>query len=462
MLSRRNFIKAGAAGLIGGCFFKPALAVSSPPPFKLTASNGEVMFGVEQENATQVMYYNQSVPGPVIRIPQGRESIIEFHNALNEASSVHWHGLRIDNAMDGVPDLTQEPVLPGARFEYRLTPPDAGTYWYHTHMRSWAQLALGLAGVLIVEEENPPLVDQDLVFAIDDWRLDRGMQMDTRSLGSLHDWSHGGRMGNFITVNGQTDETFNVSSGERIRLRLLNIANARIMNLMFNEPEISIVAVDGQPVRPFSPDSGRIELAPGQRADLIIDMTADPGHSSPIELVIGEYAYEIARFDYQPAVKREQLLETAIALPANPANRTVLPDNFEHIPLLMEGGAMGRMRSAIYDGREMDIRELVQHKKIWAFNGIVGMPEEPLFKVARGTAVSLDVTNDNSWPHAMHVHGHHFVHDRNPGQWRDTALFTRGERGSMQFIADNPGKWLIHCHMVEHMAGGMVTWFEVT
>jgi FtsP/CotA-like multicopper oxidase with cupredoxin domain len=128
----------------------------------------------------------------------------------------------------------------------------------------------------------------------------------------------------------------------------------------------------------------------------------------------------------------------------------------------MEGGAMGGMRSAIYEGRELDVRELLKQGKIWAINGIAGLPREPLFRVKRGTAVSLDVSNDNSWPHAMHLHGHHFIYHKTPGIWRDTALYARGERGSMRFIADNPGKWLIHCHMVEHMAGGMVTWFEVT
>ena len=196
--------------------------------------------------------------------------------------------------------------------------------------------------------------------------------------------------------------------------------------------------------------------------DLIIDMTADPGHRSLIELVIGEYAYEVASFEFAEIARREQLPDTPIALSPNPLSKTVLPDVLEHIPLLMEGGAMGGMRSATYEGREMEIRELVKHNKIWAINGIVGMPEKPLFRVKRGTAISLDVNNDNSWPHAMHIHGHHFIYDKTPGFWRDTALFSRGEQGSMAFIADNPGKWLIHCHMVEHMAGGMVTWFEVT
>ncbi len=408
------------------------------------------------------MFYNRSIPGPVIRMRQGEESIVRFHNALDEPSSVHWHGLRIDNAMDGVPGVTQAPVQPGEQFEYRLTPPDAGTYWYHTHQRSWAQLALGLAGILIVEEEHPPLVDQDLIFAIDDWRLDREMQFDTQSLGSLHDWSHGGRFGNYITVNGELGKNFTVSSGERIRLRMVNIANSRTMKLLINQPEVSVIAVDGQPVKPFAPDSGTITLAPGQRSDLIIDMTSGPKQASPIELLVRDSAYQIASFEFDEKVKREQLLASPIALRDNPANRIALPDEFQNFPLHMEGGAMGGMRAATYQGKRMDVRELIQYKKIWSINGFVDMPPEPLFTVKRGTAISLDINNDNAWPHAMHIHGHHFIYDRSPEIWRDTVLLNRQEKGSMKFLADNPGKWLIHCHMVEHMAAGMVTWFEVS
>ena len=123
---------------------------------------------------------------------------------------------------------------------------------------------------------------------------------------------------------------------------------------------------------------------------------------------------------------------------------------------------MGGMREAEYEGRTMSLRDLARLGKVWAMNGIVGRPAEPLFSVPRGTAVSLEVENDNAWPHAMHLHGHHFLANIEPGLWRDTLLFEPGQKGSMQFVADNPGKWLIHCHMVEHMAAGMETWFEVT
>jgi len=462
VLTRRGFIKAGVAGFGAGAGLRLAVANAQQSEIRLVASPGETSFSADQKTATRVMHYNQSIPGPVVRLPRAQESVIRFENSLDEPSSVHWHGLRIANAMDGVPGMTQEPVGPGEGFEYRLTPPDAGTYWYHTHQRSWAQLALGLAGVLIVEEDNPPPVDQDLVFAIDDWRLDDDMQIDRKSLGAMHDWAHGGRMGNVITVNGETEKAIHVSRGERIRLRLLNIANARVMNLLFNEPAISVIAIDGQPVEPFTPAGGKIQLAPGQRTDLMIDMSSDPGQRSLIEVVIGEYAYEVASFVYGQKVRREQPLATALRLEPNPLQNNRLPNEFLHVPMVMEGGAMGGMRSATYQGQEMSVRELVKNRKIWAINGIAGLPEKPLFSVSRGTAVSLDVANDNSWPHAMHLHGHHFIYHKAPGIWRDTALFARGEQGTMRFIADNPGKWLIHCHMVEHMAGGMVTWFEVS
>ncbi|HKJ52011.1 MAG TPA: multicopper oxidase family protein [Gammaproteobacteria bacterium] len=461
MLSRRNFIKAGALAACAGLQLEPSRAFAGREPFRLTASAGEVRIESDQQTATRVMYYNQSIPGPVIRIPQGRESLIRFQNRLDEPSTVHWHGLRIDNSMDGVPDVTQAPVMPGGEFEYRLTPPDAGTYWYHSHLRSWYQLAMGLAGVLVVEETDPPKVDRDLVLAIDDWRLDQAMQMDTGSFGSMHDWAHSGRLGNYLTVNGKPETTFEVSSGERVRLRLVNTANARIMNLLLEARQMSIVALDGQPVKPHAPDSGRIRLAPGQRCDLIIDMVESPGHRSPIEVVVGEYAYDVARFSYGPEVRRDQLPDTPIELPDNPANKVRLPADFRHVPMLMQGGAMGGMSSAIYQGREMGLRELIGQNKAWAINGVVDMSDQPLFRVERGTAVSLDIVNDNAWPHAMHIHGHHFVDDRRPGIWRDTTLFERGEKGAMQFVADNPGKWLIHCHMAEHMAAGMVSWFEV-
>ena len=463
MINRRQFLAYSTLGLASVGFLRATpVWATQQQEIRLIASRGQHRFIADQAHATSVMYYNESIPGPTLRIPQGQAARISFNNQLQQASSIHWHGLRIDNTMDGVPGMTQKLVEPGETFNYQFTSPDAGTYWYHTHQRAWEQLAFGLAGVLIVEERNPPLVDQDLVFAVDDWRLNDNLQIDEDSLGALHDWAHGGRMGNFVSVNGLANKSYPVAQGERLRLRVVNIANSRTMTLGFNLPEISVIAIDGQPVTPFKLEQGQLTLAPGQRADLIIDVTLDPEQVSPIQLLVRDKAIAIANFKVAKKIKRDKLLDTPVALAENPANRIQLPNKLTRIPLRIEGGAMGNMQSATYQGKPMNINELIQHKQIWAFNGIAGLAEEPLFRVARGNAINLDIENDNSWPHAIHLHGHHFIDSREPHYRRDTALFTRGQQGQLKFVADNPGKWLIHCHMIEHQAGGMLTWFEVT
>ena len=464
-MNRRYFIKVSAAAALGGAVgVLPGVAPAGEFRQRLVAGAATHRFEAAQAEATSVLAFNGSIPGPVLRLAQGVESEIQFVNRLGQDSSIHWHGLRIDNAMDGVPGMTQQPVPPGGEFVYRFTPPDAGTYWYHSHQRSWEQMALGLAGILIVEEREAPAFHQDLVFAIDDWRVDDSLQIDRRSLGSLHDWAHGGRLGNFATVNGVSVPGLPVVSGQRIRLRLVNIANARIMTLAFPPLPAWIVALDGQPVAPRELVDGQITLAPGQRADLVIDMAGAPGSEAPVELLLRDERLRVAVFRYGDERLAALTDEPPAPLPPNPVNRIELPADaaFRRVPLRLEGGAMGGMRGAVYQGRELGFRELARAGQVWAINGVAGLAEEPLFRVARGSAVSLEVDNDNAWPHGVHVHGHHFVDSRDPGAWRDVALFGRGERGSLRFIADNPGKWLIHCHMNEHMAGGMLTWFEVS
>lgn len=465
LLNRRHFIKLSAACALGS--IANARSASETPnssPRRLTASEAEHRFEAGQSVPARVMAFNGAIPGPVLRLPQGVESEILFVNDLDQPSTVHWHGLRIANAMDGVPGLTQEPVLPQQQFAYRFTPPDAGTFWYHSHHRAWEQLALGLAGVLIVDERETPSFDQDLVFAVDDWRVNNELDIDRRGLGALHDWAHGGRLGNYATVNGRSVPHFKVVSGQRIRLRVLNIANSRIMKLRFPRAPAWLIALDGQPVMPRELDTAMVTLAPGQRADLAVDLPDSPGNESSIELLTQAQVLEVARFRYQPGESRKLRTVPPEPLPVNPANDVALTDttDFERVPLRLEGGAMGGMRSAVYQGRELGFRELAQMKQVWAINGVAGLGDEPLFRVPRGTAISLEVDNISAWPHGMHVHGHHFVDSREPWCWRDTALFSREESASLRFVADNPGKWLIHCHMIEHHAGGMLTWFEVS
>src|SRR3546814_4138251 len=147
--------------------------------------------------------------------------------------------MRVPNAMDGVPHLTQKPVAPGETFHYEFECPDAGTFWYHPHQRSLEQVGRGLYGPLIVEEPEPVAVDRDVTWVLDDWRLltDASISGD---FGSMMDTGMAGRIGNTVTITGRLPDTFPVRAGERLRLRLINAANARIFGLEFEGPQPQI------------------------------------------------------------------------------------------------------------------------------------------------------------------------------------------------------------------------------
>lgn len=464
--NRREFITGAAA--FGGALLIPAMsrtARAGEKPVILEAKPGTARLLDDRPVETDIWGYSGQVPGPVLRVKRGEEVWFRLVNRLPQPTTIHWHGIRIDNAMDGVAHLTQHAVEPGESFDYRFTVPDAGTYWYHPHHLSWEQVAHGLYGALIVEEDEPPDVDQDLFLIADDWRLREDGQIDTDSFGNLHDIAHAGRLGNVLTLNGQPMGQIPVKSGERIRLRLLNSCNARILSLRFEDTEARLIALDGQPVEPVELADGKVEIAPAQRADLLMTMTGDPGSRSAIteisndRLVAGHFVYhESARVERERAPIR--LPDNAIAAPD--MNDTL------SIDLVMGGGAMGQLQEAAYKGGILSLRDLAQrHGMVWALNGVAGMPEKPLFSVPRGRSVSVRIVNESRWPHAMHFHGHHFremspAGGGKPGPWRDTILLERIETRTVSFVADNPGKWMIHCHMLEHQAGGMGTWFEVT
>jgi FtsP/CotA-like multicopper oxidase with cupredoxin domain len=467
--NRRRFV--AGAGAFAGALLLPVstrpLAASASEPVLLEAKPGRARL-LEEAGAeeTAVWGYRGGVPGPVLRARRGDELHFRLRNNLPQPTTIHWHGIRIDNSMDGVANLTQPAVAPGESFDYRFTVPDAGTFWYHPHNLSWEQVARGLYGALIVEEDDAPAVDQDILLIADDWRLREDGQIDTDSFGSLHDRSHAGRLGNVLTLNGRPFANIPVKSGERVRLRLINTSNARTLRLRFEETEPRVIALDGQPVAPYPLTDGRIEIASAQRADLLIDMEAGPGAKTAITEVSGDQPLVAGHFVYHESERVERRGES-LRLPENGIPAPVLDDDAFRFDLVMRGGAMGRLENAVYKGEEMSLRELArEHGMVWTFNGVAGMPEKPLFSVPRGRSVEVRMVNETRWPHAMHFHGHHFRESAEketgePGPWRDTLLVRRNETRTISFVADNPGKWMIHCHMLEHQAGGMGTWFEV-
>lgn len=434
-------------------------------PILLEARPGRTQLLQAGKPETPIWGYGGGVPGPVIRVKRGGEVWVRLRNHLTQATTVHWHGIRIANAMDGVAGLTQDPVSPGASFDYRFRVPDAGTYWYHPHNRSWEQVARGLYGALIVEEDVPPDVDRDLLLIADDWRLNAAGEIDEKTLGSLFERAHAGRLGNELTLNGRPLAELPVRSGERIRLRLFNSCNARVLQLRFEDLAPRVIAYDGQPTTPAPLSDGKIEIAPGQRADLLIDMAGAPGSKAAItevsndRLVAGRFVYG-----------SEARLERDYGPLRLPANDLPTPDlaNVAPVDLVMTGGAMGTLERATYKGKDFALRELArQHGQVWAMNGVAGMAKTPLFSARRGQTVRIRMVNETRWPHAMHLHGHH-VREVRPSEasattpWRDTVLLKANQTRTVAFVADNPGKWMLHCHMLEHQAGGMATWFEVT
>ena len=384
-----------------------------------------------------------------------------FVNGLPQPSTVHWHGVRLDNAMDGVPGLTQPRVEPGSEYLYDFEAPDAGTFWYHSHHRSWEQVARGLYGALVVEGPDEPPVDRDEVLLLDDWRLASDARIQ-ENLGALHDRAHEGRIGNWITVNGDGAWSRRTARYERLRLRLVNAANARIFSIAAKGLEGWLMALDGQPLPKPEPLES-LALAPGQRADLVVDVVAEDAGEAFLASREREGSFALAAFPVRGSARGVRLAAPP-PLPPNPLSPLGNPDRARRLVLRMEGGAMGGLRDAVLEDRRLGVRELAERGKVWALNGRADMPERPLHSARLGETVVLEMINDTAWPHAMHLHGHHFrtvASDGGVGPLRDTLLLNREEKSAIAFVADNPGKWLLHCHMLEHSDAGMMTWMQV-
>ncbi|WP_282062214.1 multicopper oxidase family protein [Roseobacter litoralis] len=457
--TRRQFhqsvLSAAAAAAL------PRVAGAETAPL-LRARTGSARLAPAEYPETRIWGYDGTVPGPILRAQQGQRISRVFQNDLPQASSVHWHGIRIDNAMDGVPGMTQAAVEPGATFLYDFVLPDAGTYWYHPHNRTYEQMARGLYGALIVDEATgAPEVDLDEVLLLDDWRLSDDAQI-AEGFGNMRDWSHAGRIGNWITVNGDGGWSRAVPRLARMRLRLVNTANARIFTLAARGLEGWVVALDGMPLEAPQP-LAELTLAPAQRADIIVDVVAGEGEEAFLVSFERDGGYAIAAFRVTHAA-RETRMTAPDALPPNPVPALGPLESARRADLLMEGGAMGGMAGAMMGGQMMEMREMVAAGKVWAFNGMADMGDTPLIEANRGETVRIAMTNDTRWQHGMHLHGHHFRQigrDGALGPLRDTLLMNRGETAEIAFVADNPGDWLLHCHMLEHSAGGMMTWLRV-
>jgi FtsP/CotA-like multicopper oxidase with cupredoxin domain len=397
----------------------------------------------------EVWAYNGQVPGPTIRIKLGETVRVRFTNHLPQDTTIHWHGIRLPNAMDGVPYITQKPVKPGETFVYEFTPKDAGTFWFHPHVRASEQVERGLYGVLVVEDAQPPPYSRDLVWVVDDWLLKDGAiypEFNTR-----HDLAMDGRWGNAITINGRTDTVVKVQPGERLRIRMVNTSNGRVYAPDFGDLDANIIAVDGLYLREPVPARG-FELAPGNRID--VDVAFDQSSSTPFAVTDRFYAQRpntLARFAVDgPLVETPRFPSPAHAQVPHWTDALDTPIAHTFVLDAQSGGPFG-----------------IQ----WTIDGVAFMSHEhpmpPAATLHRGKFQRLHFTNKSPRIHPIHTHGMFFrllARDGVPIDepfFRDTVLVHAHEQIDVGVVPTDAGTWMMHCHILEHAEAGMMTTIDV-
>ena len=447
--------------------------------------------------------YNGQTPGPTLKVRQGSSLTVKFRNGLDVDTTVHWHGLRIDNEFDGVPGLTQKAVKPGEEFTYSLGFPDAGVYWYHPHVREDFQQEMGLYGNVIVEPSDPDYyngVGSEEVLIVDDVRIRNG-DLDVFS-DEYVSYALMGRFGNVMLTNGREDHVTFVEGGEKVRIYLTNAANTRTFNL----------SIEGHGMSLVGDDSGRYErdervesviIAPSERR--IVEVLFDrPGtykilHTTPeSEYVMGRVVVsdgaesggagislsaspdirgEVAGFEDHlrraPDVEVSLVSELSgmMGRMGGGMGSHVMPDGS------IMGGSMGGGESGPIEWEDdmamMNIMSNTENTR-WAIRdartGRDG--EDAVYDARVGDVKKVRIFNDPDSAHPMqhpiHIHGQRFLvlgRDGEPNvnlAWKDTVLVERGSYVDILVDFTNPGDWLMHCHIPEHMESGMMTTFKVS
>lgn len=444
----RRALLAGVAATVSAL---PMDAWSDPEgvtQIEARAGRARIAPGVE----TPILGFEGLTPGPLLRRRQGDRLAVRFLNRLDLPASIHWHGLRGDNAMDGVAPLTQQAVQPGAAFDYRRPLPEPGLFCYRPSVFGLTPelIARGLKGLMIVDESTPLDVDADLALVLDDWRLDA----DGGIAGPFPDPAASagvGRIGPLLGVDGAPSPARRTyDPGARVRLRLANLANARIMAIGFEGVKPYVVAIDGQPCDPFEPVRRTIPVAPGARFELVFDMPETAGAQ--------------ARAILRGPNGDDRDLLIAVADGGGPVRRrgpVVAPPRNPALPPEIRLAESRKVDLVIAPGKS-------QGKPLWTINGAAGgYAGPPLFRTRVGAPVTLGFVNRAAVPIVMHVHGQamRLLHDLDDGwepYWRNAVIVPPGKTKHVAFIPDAPGKWAIHDDILEHEAAGLATWFEAS
>lgn len=459
----------------------------------------------EINDRQQIMLaYNGMIPGPTIKVAQGAEVTINFKNDTDLPALLHSHGVRMDNAFDGA-QTSQEDIPPGGSFSYKLKFPDAGVFWYHPHVAEVYEQPLGLYGAFIVTSSDPnyyPPVNQEVPLFLSD--LPTNSRGDINLTKDSKDYALMGHYGNTFLVNGEEGYSLAVKTGEVVRLDVINAANARPFNFAIAGAKLKVVGSDnGAYEKAFYTDS--VVLGPSERA--IVDVLFSKPGEYPLENKTPNATYpigvvsvsaEVASTSYAPQFNTLQTNKSVSAsidpfrpyfnkTPDKKINLTVdllgsamssgmdghmMPDG------TMMGGAMGNMMSDSPDGIEWEdtmpmmsnlTMDAVKWKIVDQETGKANMDINWTF--TKGTPVKIEIYNDPNSAHPMqhpiHFHGQRFLVVARNGVpqtdlvWKDTTLVRAGETVDIVLDPSNPGIWMAHCHISEHLQGGMMFTYTV-
>jgi len=453
---------------------------------------------------TFLMYgYNGQYPGPLIKGDRGSTVIINFTNEIEMPTTVHWHGLRLDNRFDGVPDVTQPPVLVGQSFTYELYFRDTGIYWYHPHMREDLQQDLGLYGNMLVippEDDYYGTVNREEVIILDDLLMDGQGPIPWGDTAPSHALM--GRFGNVLLVNGTTDYHLEVDRGEVVRFYITNVANTRTFNMVFGGARVKVVASD---VSKFEREEWveSVVIAPAERyvVEVLFDEPGEVELTNSIQAIddfMGEFYYQLKSLgrvtvrdttttdDLSVEFKTLRQHDDVIndidnyrdAFGHEPDHQLELTLRVKNLPtpimraLEFEAGLFSpplEWNDAMPMMNWLSSTEQVEWILRDADTGRENMEIEWRFTV--GDVVKIRIFNNPETIHPMnhpvHLHGQRYLVlsiDGVPNQnlvWKDTAIVPVGSVVDILADMDNPGTWMLHCHIAEHLEAGMMMSFSV-
>lgn len=399
---------------------------------------------------TQAWGYGGQAPGVVLRCTQGQRLRVRFINQLPVETTIHWHGIRLPLEMDGVPYVSQLPVKPGEYFDYDFICPDAGTYWYHPHTSSSEQLGRGLVGPLIVDEAKPSGFIHERILCLKTWAVNQQGAFTDFSV--PREAARGGTLGRLTTVNGQHDAQIDLPAGQIVRLRLLNVDSTQTYRLNLPGAEARIYAVDGQPIRP-RPLGKEYWLGPGMRLDLALNV---PAAGQTVSLRNGP----LRLANLRAQVGSEQSGDWPAALPANPVAEPDLR-RCERLKFNFEWAAKASI--GVEQGGSYTLWQI--NGKAWDIQDKT-CASRPIAQLKLGEHYLFELRNMTQYQHPIHLHGMLFKVIRSDRKtiepyFTDTYLLGKNETAQIALVADNPGTWMFHCHVIDHMETGLMAAIEV-